>query len=91
MKKLMLFALIGTVLCSNITFAQTFTKIHHLPEHIKSHDELLQITTPIANSNPNSYYEFEFELIDVPKNLELISVNGNYWANNCFYSLYGKR
>lgn len=36
-----------------------------------------------------SYYEFEFELIDVPKNLELVSVNGNYWANNCFYSLYG--
>ncbi|STZ56088.1 Uncharacterised protein [Moraxella lacunata] len=46
MKKLMLFALIGTVLCSNITVAQTFTKIHHLPEHIKSHDKLVQITTP---------------------------------------------
>ncbi|STZ03068.1 hypothetical protein [Moraxella equi] len=87
MKKLMLSALISTVLCSNMAFAENSPKIHHLPEHIKSHDELVQITAPIANSNPNSYYEFEFELVDVPKNLELISVNGNYWANNCFYSL----
>lgn len=87
MKKLMLSALISTALFGNMAFAQTSPKIHHLPEHIKSHDELIKKTTPTANSNPNSYYEFEFELIDVPKNLELISVNGNYWANNCFYSL----
>lgn len=87
MKKLLLSALISTALFSNMAFAETSPKIHHLPKHIKSYDELIQKTTPTANLNPKSYYEFEFELVDVPQNLELISVNGNYWAN-CWYSLH---